>query len=397
MGTKYYIRACTVWLIGATFFFYEFFLRVLPNSLHQDIVNSFHATAFSFSLFGGAFYLCYSLLQVPVGFLFDKYGIKKSLFFATITCALGALLFSLTSSLYVAIFARCLMGIGAAFGFLGLLIISTQWFPMKYMGILSGSTQILGTLGPILAGGPLLFFVNYLDSWRLVILISAILGIFLAVLILIFVKEGTKAAETLSKQEVNSEIKSNLLNKKLITIYFYAFFIYCSIPTLGAIWGVSLLQTKGLTITQASYSVAFLWLGLGIGSPFFGLMYDKFKDKINMLFVVSLLGFICVCTLLFLHLNQIVSMILLFLIGCAAAGQTLSFTVIANYRGQKPKSIFFGINNTVVMFSGFIVPIIVGVLVNSFNLDISLALSILPIAFLAALIVSLKLSTVQRD
>lgn len=62
-------------------------------------------------------------------------------------------------------------------------------------------------------------------------------------------------------------------------------------------------------------------------------------------------------------------MILLFLIG-SAAGQTLSFTVIANYRGQKPKSIFFGINNTVVMFSGFIVPIIIGVLVNSFNLDI---------------------------
>ncbi|MDE5007363.1 MFS transporter, partial [Francisella tularensis subsp. holarctica] len=76
------------------------------------------------------------------------------------------------------IFARCLMGIGAAFGFLGLLIISTQWVPMKYMGILSGSTQILGTLGPILSGGPLLFFVNSLDSWRLVILISAILGIF---------------------------------------------------------------------------------------------------------------------------------------------------------------------------------------------------------------------------
>ncbi|ALB01776.1 MFS sugar transporter [Francisella persica ATCC VR-331] len=390
MGTRYYIRACTIWLIGATFFFYEFFLRVLPNSLHQDIVDSFHATAFSFSLFGGAFYLCYSLLQVPVGFLFDKYGIKKSLFFATITCALGALLFSLTSSLYVAVFARCLMGIGAAFGFLGLLIISTQWFPMRYMGILSGSTQILGTLGPILAGGPLLFLVNYLDSWRLVILISAIVGIFLAALILVFVKEGAKTVETLSKQELN-EIKSNLLNKKLITIYFYAFFIYCSIPTLGAIWGVSLLETKGLSITQASYSMAFLWLGLGIGSPFFGLMYDKFKDKINMLFVVSLLGFICVCSLLFLHLNQIISMILLLLIGCAAAGQTLSFTVIANYMERKPKSIFFGINNTVVMFSGFIVPIIVGVLVNSFNLDISLALSILPIAFLVALIVSLKL------
>ena len=102
------------------------------------------------------------------------------------------------------------MGIGAAFGFLGLLIISTQWFPMRYMGILSGSTQILGTLEPILAGSPLLFFMSYLDSWRLVILISAIVGIFLAALILIFVKESAKAAETLSKQEVNSEIKSNI-------------------------------------------------------------------------------------------------------------------------------------------------------------------------------------------
>ncbi|MDE4994826.1 MFS transporter, partial [Francisella tularensis subsp. holarctica] len=41
MGTKYYIRACIVWLIGATFFFYEFYLMVLPNSLHKDIVKSF--------------------------------------------------------------------------------------------------------------------------------------------------------------------------------------------------------------------------------------------------------------------------------------------------------------------------------------------------------------------
>ncbi|MEY8765397.1 MULTISPECIES: MFS transporter [Francisella] len=396
MNSKYYFRACTVWLIGATFFFYEFFLRVLPNSLHQEIIDSFQATAFSFSLFGGAFYLCYSALQVPVGFIFDKYGIKKSLFFATIACALGALLFSLTSSIYVAIFARCLMGIGAAFGFLGLLIISTQWFPVRYMGILSGSTQILGTLGPILAGGPLLFFVSYLDSWRLVILISAIIGIFLAALILIFVKEGAKAAETLSKQEVNSEIKGNLLNKNLITIYVYAFFIYCSIPTLGAIWGVSLLETKGFTATQASYSVAFLWLGLGIGSPFFGFLYDKFKNRINMLFVVSLLGFVCVCVLLFVQLNHLMSMIVLFLIGCAAAGQTLSFTVIANYRAEKPKSIFFGINNTAVMLSGFVVPLVVGVLVNSFDLDISVALMTLPVAFLVALMVSLKLNTIQK-
>ncbi|MDE4984346.1 MFS transporter, partial [Francisella tularensis subsp. holarctica] len=82
-----------------------------------------------------------------------------------------------------------------------------------YMVILSGSTHILGTFGTILAGGPFLFFVYYLDSWRLVLLISAILGNFLALLILIFFKEGTKSAETMSKQELNSDIKSNLLNK----------------------------------------------------------------------------------------------------------------------------------------------------------------------------------------
>ncbi|BCD90944.1 MFS transporter [Francisella halioticida] len=379
------------------FFFYEFFLRVLPNSLHQDIVNSFHATAFSFSLFGGAFYLCYSLLQVPVGFIFDKFGIKKSLFFAAITCSLGALFFSITPNLGIAIFARCLMGVGAAFGFLGLLIISTQWFPMRYIGILSGSTQILGTMGPILAGGPLLFFVSYLNSWRLVIFIAAVIGIILSVLIILIVKESPKNSQTLSKNEFTSDIKDNLLNKKLNTIYLYAFFVYCTIPTLGAIWGVTLLESKGLSVTQASYTIAFLWFGLGIGSPAFGFMYDKLKHRINILAVVSLLGLICVSLLLILQLNETLSMVLLFLIGCAAAGQTLSFTVIASYRAEKPKSIFFGINNTVVMLSGFVVPIIVGLLVHSFDLDISMALMILPIAFLISLIVSLRLSTVKKD
>ena len=128
-------------------------------------------------------------------------------------------------------------------------------------------------------------------------------------------------------------------------------------------------------------------------------MYDKFKDKINMLFVVSLLEFIGVCALLFLHLNQIISMILLILDWlCYCWSDTFIYGDSQNYRGQNPKSIFFGINNTVSnVFRVYHADYCCGVLVNSFNLDISLALLILPIAFLVALIVSLKLSTVQSN
>ena len=383
---KHYKKALFVWLLGALFFLYEFFLRVFPNSLHENITDSFHTTAFSFALLGSAFYIFYSLMQIPVGIIINKYGIRISLFFASLVCTIGAMLFMASSSLYVAILARCLMGIGASFGFLGLLTISIEWFPRKYIGLLSGSTQILGALGPILAGAPLVYIVSYTNSWRLVLFATGIFGVFLTLFILFFMKDKDDALDIKPQNNIRHSIKQCCLNRKLNLTYIYAFFIYCSIPTLGAIWGVTFLEEKGLTLIQSTAAISFLWLGLGIGSPAFGVFYDKFKHKINVLSLVSFIGVLSTLYLLMFSVSSLSACVVMFIIGCSAAGQTLSFSAISEYKEVHSLSVAFGINNTVVMISGFVVPVLIGFLVNTMNLDIKGAFVVLPIAFLVAMI-----------
>lgn len=388
---KHYKKALFVWLLGALFFLYEFFLRVFPNSLHENITDSFHTTAFSFALLGSAFYIFYSMMQIPVGIIINKYGIRSSLFFASLICTVGAMLFMATSNMYVAILARCLMGIGASFGFLGLLTISIEWFPRKYIGLLSGSTQILGAFGPILAGAPLVYAVSYTNSWRLVLFATGVFGIFLTLFILFFMKNKEDALDITPQYNISHSIKQCCLNKNLNLTYIYAFFVYCSIPTLGAIWGVTLLEEKGLTLMESTAAISFLWLGLGIGSPAFGVFYDKFKHKINVLSLVSFIGILSTLYILIFNISSVSACIIMFIIGCSAAGQTLSFSVISGYKDVQSLSVAFGINNTVVMISGFIVPVLIGFLVNNMNVDIKGAFIVLPIAFFVAMILGLFL------
>jgi MFS family permease len=384
-------KKALLWLLGALFFLYEFFLRVFPNSLHENITDSFHTTAFSFALLGSAFYIFYSMMQIPVGIIINKYGIRTSLFFASLICTIGAMLFISTSNMYVAILSRCLMGIGASFGFLGLLTISIEWFPRKYIGLLSGSTQILGALGPILAGAPLVYIVSYTNSWRSVLFATGVFGIFLTLFILFFMKNKEDTSDNKPKSDIKHSIKQCCLNKNLNLTYIYAFFVYCSIPTLGAIWGVTFLEEKGLTLMESTAAISFLWLGLGIGSPAFGIFYDKFKHKVNVLSLVSFIGVLSTLYILVFDISSLSACITMFIIGCSAAGQTLSFSAISGYKDVHSLSVAFGINNTVVMISGFIVPVLIGFLVNTMDVDIKGAFVVLPIAFLVAMILGFVL------
>ena len=176
-------RAIWIWLLAALFFLFEFFLRAFPNTLHNDLVASFRLTGAEFALIGGMYYLAYSFLQIPAGYIFDRLGSKFTMTLACSICALGAIVFLISNIYPVGLIGRLLMGIGSAFGFIGLLTISVRYFDHKYLGFLSGATQILGAVGPILAATPLLMLTNYLHHWQYALLLVAVFGFMLSFLL----------------------------------------------------------------------------------------------------------------------------------------------------------------------------------------------------------------------
>ena len=83
-----------IWVIAALFFLYEFFLRTFVGSIAEQLISSLKLNIDQFTILGSAYYLAYGIMQIPVGVLVDKFGVKKIMVFATLTCALATFLFA---------------------------------------------------------------------------------------------------------------------------------------------------------------------------------------------------------------------------------------------------------------------------------------------------------------
>jgi MFS family permease len=407
-NNKITVIGLLMWFMAALFFFDEFFLRVFVGTIAKNIMSDFKLNAQMFSFMGAAYYLSYSIMQIPVGFLVDRFGVKKSLSFACIICAVGVFIFSFTQNFYVGVFSRLLIGLGSSFGFVSLLILALNWFPVKYFGFFSGFSQFLGGVGPFLAGAPLVILLAVVNNnWRLILFFIGIFTILLAILIMLFLKDKPKnvlnKVSFISKQVSVKDVLLKLIkNKQVILIVLTAGIGYVSIPILGAYWGVTFLETKGISKTAASTIVSFIWIGYAIGCPIIGKCSDLIKRRKPFLICGLTLGCISTFALLAIHFINIYYLsFVFFIIGISGSSLTLTFPLVTEHSGQESKGIAMGMNNTVVMGMGAIVPPICTFLIqhsaknhsttsvlNYLEKDFLIGLSVMPFLFLLALLIA---------
>jgi MFS family permease len=398
-----------MWFIAALFFLDEFFLRVFMGTIAKSIMSDFKLNAQMFSLMCASYYITYSIMQIPVGFLIDKLGVKKILSFACLICGTGVFLFAFTQNFYIGFFSRLLIGFGSSFAFVSLLVISLNWFPVKYFGFFSGFSQFLGGVGPFLAGAPLAILLAIVNNnWRLVLIYIGIFTISLAVIILIFLKDKPKNALNkvvfISKNISGKNALLLLLkNRQVIFIILTAGIGYVSIPILGAYWGVTFLEIKGLSKTAASTIVSFIWIGYAVGCPIIGKFSDLIKRRKPFLTYGLFSGIISTSLLLLFNFENVYLLsFIFFLIGISGSSLTVTFPLVTEQSGQELKGIAMGLNNTVVMGMGAIIPPICTLLIqhsakihsttnvlNYMQNDFTKGLSLMPFLFLLALLISL--------
>jgi MFS family permease len=369
---NHYSKGSIIWLLAGLFFLYEFFIRAFMGSIAEPLQSALLLSPAQFSLIASAYYFAYSPMQIPVGLLMDRYGTRVLLSCGALFCALGILLFSQTHHFASAWLARFLMGIGSSVGFVSLLTVAVNWFPQRFFGFFAGMTQILGMLGPILSGAPLAFWLAAThNDWRAILFDVGLLGLILTVLLALIVrnrpddKNITAANPTLLS--LGQRLKLLLKIKAVYKIALYAFFIYGPIPLLGETWGTPYLQSRGFSLTAATSMIAFLWLGLGFGSPLVGFISDIGARRKLVLSLCSLLGVVAILFFIFLKSHYLFPyMLLLFLVGVAAGGQTLSFAILAESVPAHMKATAMGFNNMAVMLGGIFSQSIAGLILNHF-------------------------------
>jgi len=360
-----------IWGIAAVFFLYEFFLRTFLGALEPQIMQSLHLNAATFSILGSAYYLTYGIMQIPVGIIVDRLGVKLTMTIATLICGASAALFAASNGFAMGLGSRMLMGFGSSFAFIALLVIAREWFPRKNFGLFAGLSQFIGTLGPILAGGPLVLLLKeeHLD-WRQFIGSLAFLAVGLSVLSFLFVRipkgSGADAMQFLKPMmSLKEQIKRLMTNGQAWSVAVYSALIYTAIATLGAIWGTRVMIAKGLDQEAAADIISILWIGYAIGCPVTGFISDSLKRRRSVLIVLGIMAMVSTGLLRFVDSDSfLLFAVIFFLIGFAGGAQNIGFATIVEKVSDRLSATSMGLNNGLMLLFDTFNPIIFGLLVT---------------------------------
>ncbi len=340
----------------------------------------------------------------------DRFGVKILLTSATLICSLGVLLFSFSHGFYFAIFSRILMGFGSAFAFICLLILSLSWLPKKHTGFFFGLAQFVGAMGPILASAPFVLVLYHLhDNWRFMLAMIAVIGVFLALLIVLFVKDSPthsqkKTAYMGHLTPLKVALRQTFNHSKLWWIVLYSAATYMSIALLGTLWGTTFLQTRGISHQTASVITMLLWLGLAVGCPLLGALSDHIQNRKSFLIFCAILGLFASVFIVYWPGHQVaVFAILFFMLGVAGAGQNIAFVLIAEKVETHLHATALGFNNTSISFVNLLFIPLIGLFIQlSFHghfiyghpvyqlKNFVLPLTLMPILYLVGIIISIK-------
>lgn len=334
-------------------------------------MKDFHINAAIVGLVSAFYFYIYALMQLPVGLMMDRFGSRRLLTFGSLACGLGGILFGIAAKVYLLDLSRLLQGAGSAFAFVGMVYICSHWFEASKLAFLVGLGNSIGMLGAVIGEGPMSFAIGAY-GWRATIIGIGIIGLILAVIIFLVVRNEPAHVEkhgkpSLKNLHIGEHLKLVCGNWRTWINGIVTFSLLATTTAFAGLWGVPFLQTAYHTTKQlASMGLSIFFLGWIIGGPLVGHYSDRIGKR-RPIFITS--GFVCcILMLLLIYLpvySIYVAYVILFAIGFFSSGQNLGYCVAIELNPIKAKGTAVAITNFLTYLGGSIVQPLVGTILVS--------------------------------
>jgi sugar phosphate permease len=264
-------------------------------------------------LMGTVFSWTYAVMQLPSGWLIDRFGAKRVYAVAVLWWSIATALTGACNKLLALVGARFLLGVGEAPCMPTNAKITSQWFPKSERGLATGIWDASSKVGPALAP-PVLVAIQMTFGWRALFFITGALGI---VFILIFMKfyKSPDKSKKLSKEEFNyiqagggasddniqgAKIKWRQLFKYrsvwgMILGFFCTIWIWNIFLTFLPLY---LLKTQNISFKELGIYASIPWIGGILGDVLGGYITKKLVDKGITSPINAKRGLIAICALL---------------------------------------------------------------------------------------------------
>lgn len=391
-----------IWLLAIFFYFYEFFVRVGPSVMIPELMQAFHISGGQVGAISASYFYAYAIMQLPVGMLMDRFGPKVLLTIASVLCGLSSILFGMAEGKALAYIARIIMGGSSAFGFVGMIYVSAQFFPKARTAFLIGFGESLGVLGAVFGESLFGFFVKDF-GWRSSSIAIGFVGLILGLLILCVMKGGkpvhTKGTVMTLKTLIEA-LRVTFATGQMWLLALVAWLCYSTINAFGSLWGNSFLKTNyGYGFAMAGFAASMIFLGRICGGPIIGYVGKKVHHKKQILFLCSILSALALFLLIYSPLPIHWVFATIFFVGFLSAAQLYNYGIAIEINPTKAKATAVAFVNFVVFIGSSVLQPFIGWLLDFFwdgtvqggvavysPRDYRYALTILPVTYLVACI-----------
>ncbi len=280
-----------------------YFHRVSSAVVSSELTEAFHVSGALLGVLASAYFYPYAIIQLPAGLLSDSLGPRKAVTLFTLIASLGAVLFGLSPTVPLAIFARILVGLGVAVIFIPAMKIFAEWFFAREFATMTAILMLIGGFGWLSASTPLALLTLWV-GWRMAFVIIGTGTLLLAILSWFIIRDRPQDMGLPSLMEMDAsksktvaeENRIGLLEGMRIVLcqrYFWPlalwfFFTSGTLFGFGGLWGGPfMMEVYGLNKAETANILMMIAVGIIIGSPLLSFISDRVVQGRNPVLIGS--------------------------------------------------------------------------------------------------------------
>ncbi|MBU5674858.1 MFS transporter [Alkaliphilus sp. MSJ-5] len=258
--------------------------RAMLSPIYSEIQGTIGTqTNAAMGLIASCYFFGYTSMQIPSGFLVDRFGQKKVLIPGFILFALGAFSISQATNLMMIYVGSVFAGVGCGTYYGAAFSLTAQHVPAEKKGLSTAIVNSGSALGMIIGMTGSSYVVKTLQlPWQTMVIISASLIVLLIIWFAVAIKNTSvvRKAKVDEVELVNEDIKKgSLFSLRMISCYLL-YFTTCYTYYLIVTWLPKFLESeRGISGGMIGLIVSMISVTAVPGALYFAHMSDKKRDK----------------------------------------------------------------------------------------------------------------------
>lgn len=382
------IRGYIIWFIVTLFVVYAFFLNTAGAVFSEAFKTSLQLSDMEAAFAVGSFVLGFACMQIPAGYLLDRLPIRFVASGGLFLLAFGNLTLTFSSSLPLFAISNFIQGLGASFAFIAVGKLIGEWFAPKLFPILFGLTQ---TISCILSAIIHYYLVKALVTitWQTIYTEFAVFGFALLVIMFLFVKSPPHHGKEKHSLSFGQSMSVVLKNKQMWLCSVAAATSFGVLAAYGSFWYLQVEKYFSVDISTSLIISGMVFIGIGIGTPFFGWLSNKLHSRKLAIHISVVPGAMFLIMGLYLpHFNTnfyIPIEFVSFCIGFFLSGSMLYYTCISEISSEATRAVALGLINTSVFIFNTALLFIPQLFVTASSPSYFTSLWILPVCVLISI------------